>query len=44
MKRLVALVAPPLVALALLLGLWEGLVRALEVQAFLLPPPTSCGT
>jgi NitT/TauT family transport system permease protein len=41
MKRLVSLVAPPLVALALLLALWEGLVRALEVQAFLLPPPSA---
>ena len=41
MKQALARIAPPLVALALLLGLWEGLVRALEVQAFLLPPPSA---
>ena len=30
---------PPLVVLALVVGLWEGLVRALHVQQFLLPKP-----
>lgn len=32
---------PPLVALALLLALCEGLVRALDVPAFLVPPPSA---
>ena len=31
---------PPLVALVVLLGVWELLVRALSVPAFLLPPPS----
>ncbi|WP_224241449.1 ABC transporter permease [Hyalangium gracile] len=34
-------VLPPLVALVALLALWEGLVRLLGVQAFLLPPPSA---
>ncbi len=32
---------PPLVVLALVVGLWEGLVRALHVQQFLLPKPST---
>jgi NitT/TauT family transport system permease protein len=32
--------APPLVALALLLALWEALARALDIPSYLLPPPT----
>jgi NitT/TauT family transport system permease protein len=32
---------PPLLALALLLGAWELLVRALQIRAFLLPPPSA---
>lgn len=32
---------PPLAALGGLLALWEGLVRALEIPAFLLPPPSA---
>lgn len=32
---------PPVVALALLLGVWEALTRALGVQAYLLPPPSA---
>ncbi|MDY7226779.1 ABC transporter permease [Hyalangium rubrum] len=34
---------PPLVALVLLLALWEGSVRVLEVPAWLLPPPSAIG-
>jgi NitT/TauT family transport system permease protein len=34
-------VLPPLAALCALLALWEGLVRALGVPAFLLPPPSA---
>lgn len=34
-------VLPPLVALGVLLALWEGIVRALGVPAFLLPPPSA---
>jgi NitT/TauT family transport system permease protein len=33
-------VAPPLVALVLLLAAWEALARALHVPAYLLPPPS----
>ena len=33
----------PLVALGLLLVLWEGLARVLEIPAWLLPPPTAIG-
>lgn len=32
---------PPVAALLVLLALWEGLVRALGVPAFLLPPPSA---
>lgn len=32
---------PPIAALALLLGVWEVLTRALDVRAFLLPPPSA---
>jgi NitT/TauT family transport system permease protein len=32
---------PPLVVFALVVGLWEGLVRALHVQQFLLPKPST---
>ncbi len=32
---------PPLVVLVLVVGLWEGLVRALHVQQFLLPKPST---
>ena len=32
---------PPLVVFALVIGLWEGLVRALHVQQFLLPKPST---
>ncbi|HYH98242.1 ABC transporter permease [Hyalangium sp.] len=34
-------VLPPVAALLVLLALWEGLVRALGVPAFLLPPPSA---
>lgn len=34
-------VLPPVVSLALVLALWEILVRALAVPAFLLPPPSA---
>lgn len=32
---------PPVVALLAILALWEGFVRALGIQAFLLPPPSA---
>ena len=32
---------PPIVALAILLGVWEALTRALHVQAIVLPPPSA---
>jgi len=32
---------PPLVVFAVVVGLWEGLVRALHVQQFLLPKPST---
>jgi NitT/TauT family transport system permease protein len=32
---------PPVIALVAILAVWEGLVRALGVQAFLLPPPSA---
>jgi NitT/TauT family transport system permease protein len=32
---------PPLAALALLLGLWEGVTRLLAIPAWLLPPPSA---
>ena len=41
MNRALHHIGPPLVALALLLGTWELLVRALAVPAFLLPPPSA---
>jgi NitT/TauT family transport system permease protein len=41
MRRSLELALPPLAALLLLLGLWEGLARALGVQAWLLPPPSA---
>ena len=39
--RVLRTLAPPLVALALITGIWEVLVRALEVPAFLLPTPSA---
>jgi NitT/TauT family transport system permease protein len=33
--------ALPIIALALVLSLWEGLVRVLDVPVFLLPPPSA---
>lgn len=38
---LVRSVLPPAVALVVLLALWEGTVRVLGIQAFLLPPPSA---
>jgi NitT/TauT family transport system permease protein len=35
---------PALVVLVGVLGLWEGLIRALDVQAFLLPKPSAIAT
>lgn len=32
---------PPLVALVIILALWEGLTRALHIKAFELPPPSA---
>jgi NitT/TauT family transport system permease protein len=40
-SRAVRAVLPPAVALVILLAAWEGLVRALAVPAFLLPPPSA---
>jgi NitT/TauT family transport system permease protein len=40
---LVRSVLPPLVALLVLLTVWEALVRALQVPAFLVPPPSAVG-
>lgn len=34
-------VLPPVVALVAILAVWEGFVRALGIQAFLLPPPSA---
>lgn len=39
--RALGQIAPPIAALAILLGLWEALTRAFEVRAFLLPPPSA---
>ena len=39
--ELVASVAPPAVTFLLVVGLWEGAVRALSVPAFLVPPPSA---
>ncbi len=39
--RALRLAGPPLIALAVLLGAWEGLARALEVPSYLLPPPSA---
>jgi len=39
-ERAVARVAPPVVAAILALLVWEGLVRALAVPLYLLPPPS----
>ena len=41
MNRPLDKIAPPVAALALLLGTWEVLVRALAVPTFLLPPPSA---
>ena len=41
MNRPLDTIAPPVAALALLLGTWEVLVRALAVPTFLLPPPSA---
>ncbi len=41
MRRATETLAPPLVALALLLATWEALVRTLAVPAFLLPAPSA---
>jgi len=35
---------PPLAALVLLLGLWEGLTRGLRIEPWLLPPPSAIAT
>lgn len=35
---------PPLAALVVLLGLWEGLTRLLTIPAWLLPPPSAIAT
>ena len=32
---------PPLVALVIILALWEGLTRALHIKTFELPPPSA---
>ncbi len=40
MKRLAQIVAPPTIALALGLSLWQAAVRIFDVPAFLLPPPS----
>lgn len=37
-------VVPPIAALAIFLALWEVLTRALEVPAYLLPPPSAIAT
>lgn len=37
MKR----VLPPIVALVLFLAVWEGAVRALDIKAYMLPPPSA---
>ncbi len=39
-ERLAARIAPPLLAAILVLLAWEGLVRALSVPLYLLPPPS----
>ena len=39
--RALRAIAPPLLALALLVGVWEVLVRALDVPLYLLPPPSA---
>ena len=38
---LVSAAAPPLFTLVLVIALWEGAVRALQVPAFLVPPPSA---
>lgn len=40
-RRLASAALPPLVALVLLLAAWEAATRALDVPAFLLPPPSA---
>ncbi len=40
MRELRARLLPPLLAAVVALGLWEALVRALDVPAYLLPPPS----
>ena len=39
--RALRAVLPPLVALALVLALWESLARGLSVPLYLLPPPSA---
>ncbi len=41
MRRSLGSVLPPLVALVVLVALWEGLARVLGVPAWLLPPPSA---
>ena len=41
MSKFAQFFAPPVAALCLLVALWEGLVRALAVPAFLMPPPSA---
>ena len=39
-RELTRAVFPPALTLCIVLGLWEGAVRALQVPAFLVPPPS----
>ncbi len=39
-SKVLAAAAPPILSLALALGAWEVLVRALDVPTYLLPPPS----
>jgi NitT/TauT family transport system permease protein len=41
LRKLAVSALPPALSLALFLGLWEALVRALAVPAYLLPPPSA---
>jgi NitT/TauT family transport system permease protein len=40
-RKVLGAALPPAISLALVLGLWEALVRALSVPAYLLPPPSA---
>ena len=39
--KIAQLVLPPALTFVIVIGLWEGLVRALRVPAFLVPPPSA---